>query len=95
MSSVVLALRHFYDRPYMAVSLVITLLGALDTTYALAPYGSVRYRLLRILFWALYPLLLLTFFTGRKARTDPDTHLVYGLVVLGVGLAGVLVAWIY
>jgi hypothetical protein len=90
-----LSLRHFWDRPYMAIALIITLLGILDLIYALASAHTKRHRFLRVFFWMLYPLLLITFSTGRKSRQDRDTHIIYAGLVLLAGLLLVIAALLF
>lgn len=82
------ALWNELSRPWVNWGLLIVALGTLDLVYALAPKWSQRYRLLRVVFWALYPVLLLTFFSGRRARQDRETHQLYAWFVV---IAGILV----
>jgi hypothetical protein len=72
--------------PYMAIALVVLALGSLDLMYALSPEYSTRRRVLRVVFWVLYPILLLTFFSGRAARQDKGTHIMYATLIIGIGL---------
>lgn len=73
-------------RPWTSTALAITALGTLDLVYALAPKWSTRRLVLRYLFWGLYPVLVLFFFTGRRARTDRETHLLYAGSITALGL---------
>jgi hypothetical protein len=82
-------------RPWLSTGLVIILVGTLEVIYAMAPPWSRRYKALRALFWLLYPLFLLVFFTGRKARQDPELHKLYAwvIVVLGFGILFCSLYW--
>jgi FtsH-binding integral membrane protein len=80
------ALRHFWDRPYMAIALVILAFGVLNLVHALAPRRSRRHRVLSVVAWVMYLPEVLVLFSGRKARKDKGTHLIYALCVLSVGL---------
>ena len=79
------ALRHFWDRPYMAIALVILAFGMLNMVHALSPAHSVRRKVLNIVSWVLYVPEALLFFSGRRSRQDRDTHIIYACVVLGLG----------
>ena len=81
-----LPLRHFVDRPYMAIALVVLALGLADLIYATAPIRTWRYKVLRMVFWLLYPILVITFFSGRRARKDKDTHVMHATLIMGVGV---------
>lgn len=80
------ALRHFWDRPYMAIALVIVAFGVLNMVHALAPRHSRRHKALQVVSWVLYLPEVLLLFSGRKARKDKDTHIIYASCVLVVGL---------
>jgi hypothetical protein len=43
----------------------------------------------------LYPILALTFFTGRAARQDRDTHILHASVILVLGLLLAVAALFY
>ena len=79
-------LRRFWDKPYMAIALIVLFLAILECIYAFAPRYSKRHYTLRVVFWILYPLLALTFFSGRKMRKTEDTHQIYAVVILVFGL---------
>jgi hypothetical protein len=74
-------------RPWLSTGLLIILVGTLEVIYAMAPPWSVRFKLLKMLFWALYPIFLLFFFTGRKARQDPEMHRLYAWLITLLGFA--------
>jgi uncharacterized membrane protein HdeD (DUF308 family) len=79
----------------MAVGLIVLILGVLDLIYALADEYSIRRKALKVLFWILYPVLLVTFMTGRQARQDRGTHLLHAIVITGLGLLIVGIALYY
>jgi CDP-diglyceride synthetase len=85
-------IRHFYDRPYMAIALIILALGTLECLYAFSPKYSRRHRYFQVFFWILYPFLLLVFMTGRKMRKDEDTHKLYAIVIVALGLLAFVTA---
>lgn len=74
-------------RPWTTTGLGVLALGTLDLVYARAPSWTMRHRALRVFFWALYPLLVIFLFSGRKARQDEETHLLYAWVIVLMGLA--------
>jgi len=95
MHSLFESIRHFWDIPYVAVALTCTLLGVLDMIYALAPKRSWYGVVLKVLFWVLYPLLVVTLSSGRKARQDRDTHLIYAICILLLGLGLFTIALVF
>ena len=70
----------------MAIALVILAFGTLNMVHALAPRRSMLRKVLNVVSWILYLPEMLLLFSGRKARKDQDTHIIYACIVLAVGL---------
>jgi hypothetical protein len=76
----------------MAVALVVLALGALNLYHAIALEHSMRRRVLSVVFWILWPLETIIFFSGRRAREDRDTHIIYSVLIMGLGTLILVVA---
>jgi hypothetical protein len=69
----------------MAVALIVFGFGWLNLFHALAPEHSLRRKLLAVFFWVLWPAETLIFFSGRRARQDRDTHIIYASLIIALG----------